>query len=53
LVAVHLHYWEFEGHYLIPMLDVPGVGPIPYEELFFVGVVGPVAGVAMYELLDR
>ena len=53
LVAVHLHDWEFEGQYLIPMLNLYGVGPIPYEELFFVGLVGPVAGIAIHDMLNH
>jgi len=52
LAAVHLHDWEFKGQYLLPTFNLFGSGPIPYEELFFVGLVGPVAGIAMYEMLS-
>jgi hypothetical protein len=52
LSATLLRQWVFTGTYLFPPLSVFGGGPIPYEELFFVGIVGPVATIAFYELCD-
>jgi hypothetical protein len=52
IVATSLGEWEFHGTYLLPPLFFGGAGPIPYEELFFVGIVGPVAAVAFYEWFD-
>ncbi len=52
-VATRYNQWTFPGQYLIPPLYILGSGPIPYEELFFVGFVGPFAAVAFYEYFDN
>jgi hypothetical protein len=52
LCATVLRQWIFVGTYLLPPLRFFGIGPIPYEELFFVGIVGPVAAIAFYEFCE-
>lgn len=52
ITAAVLHQWLFTGKYLIPPIDLVGNSPIPYEEVFFVGLVGPLAVVALYEYFD-
>lgn len=50
--ATTLGQWVFTGKYLLPPLIVFANNPIPYEELFFVGIVGPLTVVALYEFFD-
>lgn len=50
--ATFLQQWVFAGSYLFPALNLFGNNPIPYEELFFVGVVGPLAAIAFFEFFD-
>jgi lycopene cyclase domain-containing protein len=52
ITATLLGQWVFMGRYLISPLIIFANDPIPYEELFFVGVVGPLAVVALYEFFD-
>jgi len=52
ITATHLQQWIFTGSYLLPPLNTLGNNPVPYEELFFVGVVGPLAAIALYEFFD-
>jgi lycopene cyclase domain-containing protein len=52
LTATHLNQWVFMGEYIIKPFFLFGFGPVPLEELFFVGVVGPIAGIAFYEFFD-
>ncbi len=53
ITATYLHQWIFTGKYLIPPLNIFGNTPIPYEELFFVGVVGPIVALSLYEFFDN
>ena len=52
LTATFLDQWVFTGTYLIPPLNLFGNSPVAFEELFFVGIVGPLAAVALYEFFD-
>lgn len=47
-VAVRNRWWEFTGEYLFPPVVIAGK-PLPLEELFFVGIVGPVLAILMYK----
>ena len=49
IVATFLKQWIFSGAYIFSPLNIFGNTPIPLEELFFVGFVGPLAAVAFYE----
>ena len=53
ITATYLGQWIFNGQYIIPPLNVFGNAPIAWEELFFVGIIGPITGVAFYELFDN
>lgn len=46
--ATHLQYWIFTGSYLMSPLSILNFGSVPLEELFFVGIVGPIAAIAFY-----
>jgi uncharacterized membrane protein YvlD (DUF360 family) len=46
-----LKYWAFSGNYLLPPLAI-GVVVIPYEELFFVGIIGALAAIGFYTYFD-
>ncbi len=48
IVATYKGYWLFTGSYLFDPVSLFGIGSVALEELFFVGVVGPLAGVALY-----
>jgi hypothetical protein len=50
IIGARLKDWVFEGLYLLPPLAISGL-ILPYEELFFVGIIGPIAAVAFYDLL--
>ena len=47
-----LALWIFPGTYLFPPLILFGQNPIPYEELFFVGIVGPLAAAGFYQYFE-
>jgi hypothetical protein len=49
ITGTHLGDWLFQGKYLFPMFAPFGLGAIPFEEFFFVGVVGPMAAIGLYE----
>lgn len=53
ITATYLHQWVFTGKYLIPPLNIFGNASVAYEELFFVGIIGPMAAVAFYEFFDN
>lgn len=53
ITATHLNQWIFTGIYLLPPLNIFGNAPIAYEELFFVGIIGPMAAIAFYEFFDN
>ncbi len=52
IIATYLNQWIFTGTYLLPPINIFGNTPIAYEELFFVGIIGPMAAVAFYEFFD-
>lgn len=52
ITATSLNQWIFTGSYILQPLAIFNV-LIPWEELFFVGLVGPVAAIALYEIFDR
>lgn len=52
VTATFLSQWVFTGAYFLPPFSLEGMNPIPWEELFFVGVVGPLGVVTFYELFD-
>jgi hypothetical protein len=52
ITATFLNQWVFTGVYFLPPINFFGFNPIPWEELFFVGFVGPFSVVAFYELFD-
>ena len=51
IVGSFLKDWIFVGSYLLSPLTIRAV-TIPYEELFFVGVIGPLAAIGFYEYFD-
>lgn len=53
ITATYLNQWIFTGQYLIQPLNIFGNTPIPYEELFFVGIIGPMTAVSLYEFFDK
>jgi hypothetical protein len=53
MIATHQGYWIFTGDYIFSPLTIAGIGLVPLEELFFVGVAGPIAAVAFYKLLSK
>lgn len=52
ITATFLTQWTFSGTYISPVLNIFGNTPIPFEELFFVGFIGPLAAIAFYEFFD-
>ena len=52
ITATRLNQWIFTGKYLIPPFSVFTNTPIPYEELFFVGIIGPIVTISLYEFFD-
>ncbi|HLC66029.1 MAG TPA: hypothetical protein VJK52_00130, partial [Candidatus Nanoarchaeia archaeon] len=50
--ATTLQQWVFTGEYLLPPLIAFG-NAIPWEEFFFVGIVGPLATILGYEFFDN
>jgi len=50
--ATYLKQWIFTGSYIIRPVSFFGFGSVALEELFFVGIVGPIAAVAFYEYFD-
>ena len=50
--ATTLQQWVFTGEYLLPPLIAFG-NAIPWEESFFVGIVGPLATNLGYEFFDN
>lgn len=52
ITATYLGQWIFTGKYLLSLLNIFGNTPVAYEELFFVGVIGPMAAIAFYEFFD-
>ncbi len=52
VTATSLKEWVFGGSYLLPPFTIFGVGSVPYEELFFVGIIGPLAAIAFFEFFD-
>ena len=53
IIATHYGYWVFTGSYLLHPFSLGGFGFVPLEELFFVGVAGPIACVSLYRLCCR
>lgn len=53
ITGTYLKDWIFRGVYLLPPLVLFGSSSIPYEELFFVGIIGPVAAIAFYEYFNK
>lgn len=53
VTATYLGQWVFNGQYIVPPLNIFGTAPIAWEELFFVGIVGPITAIAFYELFDN
>jgi hypothetical protein len=53
LVATARHYWIFTGSYIVAPLQLGNFGPLPFEELFFVGVAGPIAAIVLYEWVRK
>ncbi|MBU6402358.1 MAG: hypothetical protein KGS61_18730 [Verrucomicrobia bacterium] len=53
LTATSLGEWNFGGLYLLPPFTLFGIGSVPYEELAFVGIVGPLAAIALFEFFDN
>ncbi len=51
--ATYLNQWVFAGQYLIQPLNIFGNTPIPYEELFFVGIIGPMTALSLYEFFGN
>ncbi len=51
-IAVRNRWWDFTGEYLFPPIMIFG-RPLPLEELFFVGIVGPVLAILMYKTMLR
>lgn len=47
--ATYYGYWEFSGNYILKPISFGGFGYVPFEELFFVGMVGPFAAAYFYE----
>jgi hypothetical protein len=52
LTTTHLNQWIFGGTYITKPFSLFGFGYVSFEELFFVGVVGPFAAIALYEYFD-
>jgi hypothetical protein len=50
--AIHLRQWIFSGRYILSPIKIIGNVYIPLEELFFVGIIGPLAVIAFYEFFD-
>lgn len=50
--ATSLEQWVFPAQYLFPPVSLFGLGLVPIEELFFVGMIGPLAAIAFYEFFD-
>jgi hypothetical protein len=50
VTAAVRHYWVFNGSYILPPLHIAGLAVAPYEELLFVGAVGPAAAIAFFEV---
>lgn len=53
ITATYLEQWIFTGKYLFPPLQIFANTPIAYEELLFVGFIGPMALIAFYEFFDN
>lgn len=52
ITATFLKQWIFTGAYIFQPFNFFGYALVPFEELFFVGIVGPFAAVAFYEFFD-
>ncbi|MCX6751796.1 MAG: hypothetical protein NT161_03485 [Candidatus Nomurabacteria bacterium] len=52
LTTTYLNQWVFKGEYIIKPFSLFGFGLVSFEELFFVGIVGPIAAIAFYEFFD-
>ncbi|MFZ3019949.1 MAG: hypothetical protein WA051_00260 [Minisyncoccia bacterium] len=50
--ATYLKQWIFTGSYIVNPISLFGFGSVAIEELFFVGIVGPIAAIAFYEYFD-
>lgn len=50
--ATQLNQWIFTGMYIVKPISLFGLGFVPFEELFFVGIVGPITAIAFYEFFD-
>ncbi|MDB5259007.1 MAG: hypothetical protein JWO73_215, partial [Candidatus Taylorbacteria bacterium] len=53
MIATYHGYWLFTGSYLFDPVSLGGIGHVPLEELFFVGMVGPIAGISFYATLNK
>lgn len=51
--ASYLGQWVFKGTYLVMPFSLFGYGFVPLEELFFIGIIGPAALIAFYEIFDN
>jgi hypothetical protein len=53
IIASILGLWLFPGPYFFSPFSLFGLRPIPYEELFFVGIVGPLVAIGFYRYCSK
>lgn len=52
IIATHYNYWRFIGEYIFKPFSINAMGYVPIEEIFFVGIAGPIAAISFYNLLN-